>query len=101
MPQRRTPQVLNKKQLKGSVPNSAYIGRPSMWGNPFVIGNRVSWRNSTACAGVIWFAGAHRCGVMVTCCCGSRTDPGCAENDRSERRCAERSGCVTGHEGGG
>ena len=38
MQQGQTPQVLNKKQLKGSVPNSTYIGRPSMWGNPFVIG---------------------------------------------------------------
>lgn len=32
------PQVLNKKQLRGSVANSVYIGRPSIWGNPFVIG---------------------------------------------------------------
>jgi len=38
MQQGQTPQVLNKKQLKGSVSNSTYIGRPSMWGNPFVIG---------------------------------------------------------------
>ena len=38
MQQGQTPQVLNKKQLKGSVPNSTYIGRPSLWGNPFVIG---------------------------------------------------------------
>jgi Domain of unknown function (DUF4326) len=38
MQQGQTPQVLNKKQLKGSVPNSTYIGRSSMWGNPFVIG---------------------------------------------------------------
>ena len=119
MQQGQTPQVLNKKQLKGAVPNAAYIGRPSLWGNPFVIGkdgtraevvekyerwllgSRVSWRNSTACAGVIWFAGAHHCGVTATCCCGSRTDPGCAANDRSERRCAERSGCVTWRAGAG
>ncbi len=32
------PRVLNKKQLRGSVANSVYIGRPSIWGNPFVIG---------------------------------------------------------------
>ena len=38
MQQGQTPQVLNKKQLKGSLPNSTYIGRPTMWGNPFVIG---------------------------------------------------------------
>jgi|HubBroStandDraft_1064217.scaffolds.fasta_scaffold107949_2 hypothetical protein len=38
MQQGQTPRVLTKKQLKGSVPNSTYIGRPSMWGNPFVIG---------------------------------------------------------------
>jgi len=29
---------LNKKQLHGPVVNSVYIGRPSVWGNPFVIG---------------------------------------------------------------
>lgn len=31
-------QVLNKKNLRGPVTNSVYIGRPSIWGNPFVIG---------------------------------------------------------------
>ncbi len=30
--------VLNKKDLRGPVPGSVYIGRPSIWGNPFVIG---------------------------------------------------------------
>ena len=34
----QTPRVLNKKQLRGAVPNAVYIGRPSVWGNPFVIG---------------------------------------------------------------
>jgi hypothetical protein len=38
MQQTDPPKVLNKKQLRGSVPNSVYIGRPSMWGNPFVLG---------------------------------------------------------------
>jgi len=38
MQQVQTPLVLNKKQLRGAVPNAVYIGRPSMWGNPFVIG---------------------------------------------------------------
>jgi Domain of unknown function (DUF4326) len=38
MQQNQEPQVLNKKNLKGAVPNAIYIGRPSMWGNPFVIG---------------------------------------------------------------
>jgi Domain of unknown function (DUF4326) len=33
-----TPSILNKKQLRGTVANSVYIGRPSMWGNPFVTG---------------------------------------------------------------
>jgi Domain of unknown function (DUF4326) len=33
-----TPKILNNKQLRGTVANSVYIGRPSMWGNPFVIG---------------------------------------------------------------
>lgn len=32
------PQVLNKKTLTGPVSNAVYIGRPSIWGNPFVIG---------------------------------------------------------------
>ena len=31
-------QVLNRKNLRGPVTNSVYIGRPSIWGNPFVIG---------------------------------------------------------------
>jgi hypothetical protein len=30
--------ILNKKHLRGSVDNSVYVGRPSIWGNPFVIG---------------------------------------------------------------
>ena len=32
------PRVLNKKQLHGSIANTVYIGRPGIWGNPFVIG---------------------------------------------------------------
>jgi len=32
------PTVLNKKKLRGTVPNSVYVGRPSIWGNPFAIG---------------------------------------------------------------
>ena len=32
------PRVLNKKHWRGSVANAVYIGRPSIWGNPFVIG---------------------------------------------------------------
>ncbi len=38
MHQADTPKVLNKKRLRGFVPNSVYIGRPSIWGNPFVLG---------------------------------------------------------------
>ena len=38
MEKTETPKVLNKKQLRGPVPNTVYIGRPSIWGNPFVIG---------------------------------------------------------------
>jgi Domain of unknown function (DUF4326) len=30
--------VLNKKHITKAVANSVYIGRPSIWGNPFVIG---------------------------------------------------------------
>ena len=32
------PRVLNKKHLRGPTPNAVYVGRPSKWGNPFVIG---------------------------------------------------------------
>ena len=32
------PKVLNKK-LHGVPTGAVYIGRPSIWGNPFVIGN--------------------------------------------------------------
>jgi hypothetical protein len=38
MQQVQTLRVLNKKQLRGVVPHAVYIGRPSVWGNPFVIG---------------------------------------------------------------
>jgi len=38
MQQTQTPQVLNKKKLRGSAPNAVYIGRPTIWGNPFLIG---------------------------------------------------------------
>ena len=54
MPQIQTPLVLNKKQLSGAVPNAVYIGRPSIWGNPFVIGKDgtraevVVWRDNLA-----------------------------------------------------
>jgi len=34
--------VLNKKQLRSGVANAVYIGRPSVWGNPFVIGKNGS-----------------------------------------------------------
>jgi len=30
--------VLNKKHLRGPAGNAVYVGRPSAWGNPFVIG---------------------------------------------------------------
>lgn len=38
MEKTETPRVLNKKQLRAPVPNAVYIGRPSIWGNPFAIG---------------------------------------------------------------
>jgi hypothetical protein len=38
MEKTETPKVLNKKQLRGPAEGAVYIGRPSMWGNPFVIG---------------------------------------------------------------
>ena len=38
MQQTQIPQVLNKKTLRGSGPDAVHIGRPTMWGNPFVIG---------------------------------------------------------------
>jgi len=38
MEKTETPKVLTKMQLRGPVPNAVYIGRPSIWGNPFAIG---------------------------------------------------------------
>jgi hypothetical protein len=32
------PRVWNKKSDRGIPKNAVYIGRPSLWGNPFVIG---------------------------------------------------------------
>lgn len=32
------PQVLNRQYVKGEPPGAVYIGRPTKWGNPFVIG---------------------------------------------------------------
>jgi Domain of unknown function (DUF4326) len=29
--------VLNKKDLRGPPVNAVYVGRPTIWGNPFVI----------------------------------------------------------------
>lgn len=34
----RTPRVLNKNQTKITPEGAVYIGRPSKWGNPFVVG---------------------------------------------------------------
>lgn len=31
-------QVLNSHEIDVTTPNTVYIGRPSKWGNPFVIG---------------------------------------------------------------
>lgn len=38
------PKILNKKDLSIRPKNSVYIGRPSKWGNPFVIGRDGSRR---------------------------------------------------------
>lgn len=33
------PEVLNKKNIRGKGPvDAVYVGRPTKWGNPFVIG---------------------------------------------------------------
>ena len=32
------PHVLNAKTVGKSRPNAVYVGRPSIWGNPYVIG---------------------------------------------------------------
>ena len=32
------PRVLNKNKIKNIPENSVYVGRPSVWGNPFIIG---------------------------------------------------------------
>lgn len=36
------PRILNKKSIASAPPGSVYIGRPSKWGNPFVIGQHGS-----------------------------------------------------------
>jgi hypothetical protein len=33
-----TGHVLNKRHLRGPISDAVYIGRPSLWGNPFAIG---------------------------------------------------------------
>ena len=37
LPYQYIPSVLNKK-VHGTPPGSVYVGRPTKWGNPFVIG---------------------------------------------------------------
>jgi hypothetical protein len=39
------PRVLNKRHIAGPVPNSVYIGRPGIHGNPFRIGPHGSRRH--------------------------------------------------------
>jgi len=98
------PKVLNKKQLRAPVPDAVYIGRPSICGNPFVIGRDgtradviakyESWlaqqprlrRNSIAFAAVISFAGARHCHATATCCCGWRTHRSCAATECSHHQ---------------
>jgi hypothetical protein len=38
------PQRIQRKRVKGwkMPPNTIYVGRPSMWGNPFQVGHRYS-----------------------------------------------------------
>lgn len=33
-----SPEVLNKRDVKGTPVDAVYVGRPTKWGNPFVIG---------------------------------------------------------------
>lgn len=49
------PKVLNKKMLRGPVPNSVYIGRPSIWGDPFVLGKDAT-RKEVIAQHEVWVA---------------------------------------------
>ena len=95
--------VLNKKDLRGPPVNAVYVGRPTIWGNPFVIGKDGSraeviakyetWLMSQPqllsklheLRGKNLFAGARRRLVMVRCCCDLRI-----------RGAADRSGPARG-----
>lgn len=67
------PVVLNKRR-DGCPRGAAYIGRPSKWGNPFVIGADGT-RDEVGgnCAGGISYVSARLRDVMATFCWRSRT----------------------------
>jgi Domain of unknown function (DUF4326) len=56
--------VLNKKHIRGSVKNAAYVGRPSIWGNPFVIGKDGS-REDVIAKYEAWIAAARSHGAAA------------------------------------
>jgi len=53
MPVIRTPRVLNKK-TDNIPPDAVYVGRPSKWGNPFIIGKDGN-RDEVIIAYMSWF----------------------------------------------
>lgn len=58
-----TPRVLNKRR-DGMPPGSVYIGRPSKWGNPFVIGRDGS-RDEVVAKYRNWLVGEYHAGRVT------------------------------------
>jgi hypothetical protein len=84
--------VMNARHVgKRPATDRVYVGRPSKWGNPFVIGrdgsrdqvianiargscdSRRSWRRCTSCAARTSCAGAPPSVATRTCCSNWRT----------------------------
>jgi Domain of unknown function (DUF4326) len=84
--------AMNARQVgKRRTADRVYVGRPSKWGNPFVIGrdgsrndviakyrawicgSRRSWQRYTSCAARTWCAGAYPSAATRRCSLSWRT----------------------------
>lgn len=71
------PKVLNARQCGKSLPGATYIGRPSEWGNPFVVGihgdrdkvldSYINWLHENP--DFVLRARQHLCGRDLICWC--------------------------------
>jgi len=45
------PKRIQRKRTKGwrMPPNTVYVGRPTMWGNPLRVGQRIVWKGQLWC----------------------------------------------------